>query len=204
MQKNNKGKYRALLGVLVVFVVPFLVVSTVYLSSKPKTVTLETYYEGKSFMKDSLETKTNEYIDFSKLDKDIKILFLNDLVEQNEESFLKNIYSETLTYPERDFKDPFPKILFVSFHKEDRQLENQLGDKNSYLIEFNSIKDSIIANQLSEQKVLLLGRENRVRGQYAYTEESFQQFKKDLQNLMAETYFVNKKTERKTRLNKKL
>lgn len=205
MQVNNKGKYRALLGVLVVFFVPFVVVSTVYLSSKPKTVTLEKFYDDEPFMNDLYQTILNENIDFTKLDKDIKVLFyLNHLSLDKGFPLIKNIYEETLTYPERDFKDPFPKVLFVAFQNLEEKEITQPGDKNFFLLDFQTVQDSIIFNRLLEQKIILLGRDNRVRGEYDYTGESFKQLKKDLQNLMAETYFVNKKTERERRLKKKL
>lgn len=197
---SSKGKYRALLGVLVVFIVPFVVVSTVYLSKKPKTVTLDSLYDGQPFLSQPIKTKTGTEINFSDFDQDIKILYLSN--EDNlaeKKGLLNDVYEKTLTYPKRDFKDPFPNILFVSFDS-----LYELGAEHFYQASHQSLKDSIIYNQLKEQKVLLLGRENRIRGEYDFTKESFSQLKTDLQNLMAETYFVNKKTERENRLKKKL
>lgn len=202
---NNKGKYRALLGVLVVFVIPFLVVSTVYLSNKPKTVTLDKFYEEQVFLTSDFKTNTDEYINFSDLDKDIKLVYsFDETTAEKKSSLLKEVYTKSLDFPVRDFKDPYPTVLFLSFVNQNEVATPILGDKNSFLFNVNSIQDSIVSKQLAEQKVLLLDRENKIRGEYDYTKESFEQLEKDLQNLMAETYFVNKRTERENRLKKKL
>lgn len=201
---KNKGKYRALLGVLVVFIVPFVVVSTVYLSNKPKTVTLGKLYNGEPFLTKSLESETGEQVNLSEFNEDIKILYSIDEVNSDSKLLLlKSIYDLTLTYPKPDFKDPFPVILFVEF---DNSIGNNevFGKKNMLRFQFSSVKDTIIQSRMNEQKVLLLGRANRVRGEYDFTKDSFNQLKYDLQNLMAETYFINKKTERENRLKKKL
>ena len=195
---KSKGTYRALLGVLIVFIIPLLVVSVVYLSKKPPVYTLPVIDES-PVKQTSFLTLTDDTLQLNDYKEDVKFFFHSDSGSiQRKTSALKAFYTETQSYPKKTFKDPYPAVLFVNVF-DGSGLNVAVPEKRDhwFTVSNTQVNDAVLNQYLSAEHILLLDRDGRIRSRYQFNKASIEQMKNDLQNLMAETFHVNSKEERK-------
>ena len=196
---KQKGRIRVLLGILIVFIIPFLVVSAIFWTKKPDVYVLETLNES-PFEQEQFITTINDTLFVEELLQDVKLLFFTDSTNFAERKrTLQSFYEETLNYPEKTFKEPYPVIYFLELQEQQSQ-STSAQSKSWKTIPIQSVSDSYLNSELDKNLIHLFDSDNKLRGQYYYTEVSVEKLKKDIQNLLAQTYHKNSKAKRSDRL----
>lgn len=199
MKTLNKGKIRALLGVLIVFVVPLIVVSIVYLSKKPNRYILPQLSEA-SLIEDSLRVNSvaNNQVNFADFGNDIKLIFYSDSTSYfDKKEMLIPLFTETKSYPKPNFKDKYPVVRFIAVLSSTNNSLQLMDDESWYGIAQKQFHDQELMSYLKDgESILLLDRNNSLRGNYKFSKESIAQMRLDLQNLLAETFQLNSKASR--------
>lgn len=197
--ETNSGKYRALLGGLIVFIVPLFVVSWMFLSKKPDVYTLP-FLQEQSLSQTTFTTTFDDSLNLSDYSEDVKFVFKTKASNyQAKKELLTPLFEETHTYARKSFKEPYSYVLFVSVLDDKKELipAENLQEMLWYVVEQENVNDQLLNENLTTNNILLLDTKNRVRGNYELTKEQLPQIKKDLQNLLAETFQTNSKEKRK-------
>lgn len=194
----TKGKYRALLGGLIVFVIPFLVVSAIFWSKKPNVYVLPVVQEN-ILPQTALYTVESDTISLEELHQDIKILFFTDSSTfQNRKQAVFPLYTETRDYPKKTFKEPYPEVYFLNVVSDVSTTDHT--EQQAWFNLPKKINPQLSVQELNTELLYLFDQKNNLRGEYEFSAESIAQLKKDLQNLMAQVYNQNSKAKRRDRL----
>lgn len=197
--KNKKRNYGALLGGLIVLIVPLLVVNAIFFTKKPNVYVLPILQEKPLQQKEFL-LATKDSLHLEDLYQDAKIILYTDsLTQTNRKSTVKSLYTETLSYPNKTFKDPYPEIYFIEILQSHEM--SDLTNQNNWLqIPYSSLSRPTLQSKLDKSFIYLFDNNDKLRGKYNYSDDDLKRLKKDLQNLLTEIYHINSKEKRRDRL----
>ncbi len=186
MEQNSPGKKNALLGGLLVFIVPLALISLIYFSAsrfpKPKKIPIMQTAEelGPWTLRNNQILITND-----SLPADIKFIFPLDSARLEENIALFNtLTQESKTYPEFYLKEPYAQTYFIGVGKEALNLNDSLY----HWLYFRTEDNLPFA---LDNKINVIDNNGNLRGVYEVSQQGMQQLEADLPFLLQEAFYTN-------------
>lgn len=185
---NTNNKRNALIGGLLVFMVPILAVSIVYFSASrlPKGKEIPLLMNAND-VGEWQYLHGEDTIQYGSYWKDIKVIFHVDSSNVQERiNSLNKITESTKEHAEFSLKDPYGQVYFWAVN----DMENSTFTENlNHWFDLQEIKSP----QTFEDKnrVYLLDRDENIRGQYYFNRDEISALDYDIQYLLQDTFYAN-------------
>jgi len=183
---TQKHKQNALLGGLLVFLVPIIAVSVVYFSASrlPKGKELPILQTQES-IGDWQFVSADDTIMNGSFWKDVKLIFKVDSTTIDKRvELLSNITEDTKSHPEFSLKDPYGQVYFVA-------VMNSYMPTPEDLHHWFFVQEEVSSPAFQADAIYLLDRNENLRGQYSFTFEEIAELDRDVQYLLQDTYYDN-------------
>ncbi len=184
--KNNKKN--ALIGGLLVFMVPLLAVSIVYFSASrlPKGKEIPLLQEA-STIGDWKFSHEGDTIQNGTFWKDVKVIFYVDSTNVDQRiTALNKITENTKSHPEFSLKDPYGQLYFIAVNS---MKNSSFAENLNHWFDVHELENSsVFADQ---NKLYVLDRDENLRGAYFFSEDDVQKMDFDIQYLLQDTFYAN-------------
>jgi len=182
------SKRNALLGGLLVFMVPIVAISVVYFTAsrlpKGKEIPLVKHADtiGDWYYLNGADT-----IRSGTFGNDIKVLFHVDSTNiEARVALLDKITESTKTHAPYTRKDPYGQLYFIAVNEMENSTYPQDLNHWFFVNELNGAEAFSDKNRL-----YLLDRDENIRGEYLFTQAQVDSIDIDIQYLLQDTYYVN-------------
>ncbi len=186
MATQKSGKKNALLGGLLVFIIPLFFISLIYYMAsrfpKPKQIPI---IQSAEEIGDWQLISYQDIITNDSLPVDVKFIFQIDSTNLKQRVLqLADFTEDSKTYPEFSLKEPYAQTYFLAVSDSNLVLPDSLY----HWIGVQEVSKFPV--DLSNQ-LLIIDNNGNLRGQYKFAEEDLAELKLDLQYLLQEMYYSN-------------